>query len=75
MKRTKLGLLREYKAQSITHLDWLIKQRDLFTIMIQEENEMLDELCKDIEEELAALKPVTKGNPLAIDFVTGNPDD
>ncbi len=74
-KRTKLGLLREWKAQSIEHLNWLCEQRDDFNEMIRKENEVLDELCNDIALELENLKPVAKGTPMAIDFVTGNPDD
>ena len=74
-RRTKLGVLREWKAKSIEHLNWLIEQRDEFNQMIRMENENLDELCKDIEDELKRLRPVEMGTPLAIEFITGNPDD
>jgi hypothetical protein len=74
-KRTRLGLLREIKAQTIGDIDWLNDQRMRYSNLIRKKNEVLDDIEGEILEELRRLSPVAKGTPISIEFVSPNADD
>jgi hypothetical protein len=73
--RTRLGLLREIKAQTIGDIDWLHDQRMRYSSLICKKNEVLEDVENEIKAELGRLSTVAKGQPIAIEFITGNPDD
>jgi hypothetical protein len=72
--RTKLGLLRELRSILIGDITWLEEQKALYANLIRQKNELLYDVEAEIHEELTRLKPVSKGQPVAIEFI-GNPDD
>ena len=74
-KRTRLGLLREIKAQTIGDIDWLNDQRMRYSNLIRKKNEVLDDIEGEIQAELGRLRPMVKGTPIAIEFVSPNADD
>lgn len=73
--RTKLGLLRELKAQYLGDLDWLHDQRMRYSNLMRKKNEGLELIEAEIAAELARLQPVVKGQPISIEFETPNADD
>jgi hypothetical protein len=73
--RTKLGILRELRSIMITDIEWLEAQKAVYFDLLRKKNELLDDIEGEIQDELGRLRPVVKGQPIAIEFITGNPDD
>jgi len=73
--RTKLGILRELRSIMITDIEWLECQKALYFDLLRKKNELLDDIEGEIQAELGRLRPVVKGQPISIEFETGNPDD
>ncbi len=73
--RTKLGILRELRSIIITDIDWLENQKALYFDLLRKKNELLDDIEGEIQAELGRLRPVVKGTPISIEFVSPNADD
>lgn len=59
----------------ITDIEWLECQKALYFDLLRKKNELLDDIEGEIQAELGRLRPVVKGQPISIEFETGNPDD
>lgn len=67
--------MRELRSILISDIEWLEAQKTNFFDLIRKKNELIDDVESEIEAELARLRPVAMGQPIAIEFESANPDD